>query len=119
MFSDKQNIDNLEELFVELKAYIQLRQEHLKFEIVEKITTLVSAILLALVLLILCGMVLFYFALAVAYILAPLVGGLATSFTIISGAITCIVILIILFRKTLIVKPLAKFLANLFLNRRL
>lgn len=117
MFSDKQNIDRLEELFVELKTYAKLRQEHFKLELVEKATILVSAALLTLVSLILGGMILFYFSFTLAHLLAPSVGGLAASFGIISGVISLIVIIVFLFRRKLIIEPLAKFLANLFLNK--
>lgn len=117
MFSDNKNIDHLEELFVELKAYTKLRQEHLKLELVEKSTILVSSALLALVLLLLGGMVLFYLSFTVAHLLAPAVGGLATSFGIIAGVLTCLALIVYVLRKRLIIEPLAKFLSNLFLNK--
>lgn len=117
MFSDNKNIDHLEALFVELKAYIKLRQEHFKLELVEKTTILISSALLALVLLLLGGMVLFYLSFTVAHLLAPAVGGLATSFGIIAAVLTSLAIILYLLRKRLIIEPLAKFLSNLFLNK--
>ncbi|MGL4520419.1 MAG: phage holin family protein [Phocaeicola sp.] len=118
MFSDNQNLDNLEELFAELKSYTKLRQEHLKLELVEKSTILLSSAVVALTLLLLGGMVLFYLSFTLAHLLAPSVGGLATSFGIIAAGLICLAVIIYSLRKRLIIEPLAKFLANLFLNNK-
>ncbi|MGL5938681.1 MAG: phage holin family protein [Phocaeicola sp.] len=118
MFSNEQNIEHLEELFREIKSYVKLRQEHSKLELVEKSTILVSAALLTLVLLLLGGMVLFYLSFTLAHLMTPYVGGLAASFGIIAGGLTLLFLLVLRFRNVLIKRPLAKFLANIFLNKK-
>ncbi|KAB3757470.1 phage holin family protein, partial [Phocaeicola vulgatus] len=44
------------------------------------------------------------------------VGGLMASYGIITGCIILLILLIVLFRKRLIVQPMVNFLANLLLN---
>ena len=116
MFSDDKNIESLEQLFIDLKKYIMLQKEYSKLEIVEKLTVLSSAAIVALLLTVLGMMALFYLLFALAYVLEPIVGGLKISFTIIAAINILIILFLVAFRKKLIINPLANFLANLFLT---
>ena len=91
MFANDKNIDNLQQLLAELKKYTELQKDYVKLHLVEKLTIL-------------------------AYVLAPHVGGLMASYGIITGCIILLILLIVLFRKRLIVQPMVNFLANLLLN---
>lgn len=114
MFANDKNIDNLQQLFVELKKYAELQKDYVKLHLVEKLTILVSSLILVLVIL---GIIaLFYLSFTLAYVLAPHVGGLMVSYGIITGCIILLIILIIFFRKRLIMQPMVNFLANLLLN---
>ena len=115
MFANDKNIDNLQQLFVELKKYAELQKDYVKLHLVEKLTILVSSLILVLVLVILGIIALFYLSFTLAYVLAPHVGGLV-SYGIITGCIILLIILIIFFRKRLIMQPMVNFLANLLLN---
>ena len=53
MFANDKNIDNLQQLFVELKKYAELQKDYVKLHLVEKLTILVSSLILVLVLVIL------------------------------------------------------------------
>ena len=111
MFADDRSIENLQQLFVEFKKYLKLQKEYTKLEITEKLSILLSA----LVLLSVVGMVaLFYLSFALAYILDPLVGGLMVSFSIIAAFHLLLVLLVITFRKKLIINPMVNFIAGLF-----
>ena len=59
---------------------------------------------------------LFYLSFTLAYVLEPLVGGLTTSYAIITGGILLIGLIIYWCRQRIIIQPLTNFLANLFLN---
>ena len=111
MFANDKNIDNLQQLFVELKKYAELQKDYVKLHLVEKLTILVSSLILVLVLVILGIIALFYLSFTLAY-----VGGLMVSYGIITGCIILLIILIIFFRKRLIMQPMVNFLANLLLN---
>ena len=116
MFANDKNIDNLQQLFVELKKYAELQKDYVKLHLVEKLTILVSSLILVLVLVILGIIALFYHSFTLPYVLSPHVGGLMVSYGIITGCIILLIILIIFFRKRLIMQPMVNFLANLLLN---
>ena len=113
MFANDKNIDNLQQLLAELKKYAELQKDYVKLHLVEKLTILISTLILVLILGIIA---LFYLSFTLAYVLAPHVGGLMASYGIITGCIILLILLIVLFRKRLIVQPMVNFLANLLLN---
>lgn len=116
MFANDKSIENLEQLFFQLKKYVLLQKEYVKLEFVEKLTILASAIIITTIAIILGMMALFYLSFSLAYIMAPYVGGLNISFAIITVVLLLLLAFIYLFRKQLIVRPLTKFVTNLFIN---
>ena len=116
MFANDRNIDNIQQLLSEMKNYAELQKDYIKLHLVEKLTILFSTLILIFILLVLGFITLFYLSFTLAYILEPYVGGLMASFGIISGSIILFILIIVAFRKRLIVQPLVHFLANLFLN---
>lgn len=116
MFASEKNIDNLQQLIVELKKYVALQKDYVQLHLIEKLTKLFSSLILVLVLVILGAIALFYLSFTLAYVLEPYVGGLMVSFGIITAAIILLILIIITFRKRLIVQPTVHFLANLLLN---
>jgi len=115
MFANDKNIDNLQQLLAELKKYAELQKDYVKLHLV-KLTILISTLILVFILLILGIIALFYLSFTLAYVLEPHVGGLMASYGIITGCIILLILLIVLFRKRLIVQPMVNFLANLLLN---
>ena len=102
MFADDKSIENFQQLFFEFKKYLELQKEYTKLELTEKLTILLSTLIMIVILM--------------AYVLEPLVGGLMASFAIIAGINILIMALVIIFRKQLIISPMVNFLANLFLT---
>lgn len=109
-------MQRIRQLVRELKAYVEMQKEYTRLELVEKLTILFSTIIFTIVLILLGMVVLFFLSFSFANLLAPYVGGMPASYAIIAGVILLFVILVIVFRKKIIVDPLANFLANLFLN---
>ena len=116
MFTDDKSIENIQQLFAEFKKFLVLQKEYTKLELTEKLTILLSTLIMILVLTILGMVALFYLLFALAYILEPLVGGLMVSFGIIAGINVLLIAIIYFFRMQLIISPMVNFLANLFLN---
>lgn len=116
MFANDSNINNLQQLLAELKKYAELQKDYVQLHLVEKLTILASTLILVFVLLVLGIIALFYLSFTLAYVLEPYVGGLMASYGIITGFIILLIILIVVFRKRLIVQPMVHFLANLLLN---
>ena len=116
MFSTDKTIDNLQTLFTEVKHYVDLQKDYVKLDITHKLTILLSTLILILVLVVLGMIALFYLSFTLAYVLEPLVGGLTTSYAIITGGILLLGALIYGCRQRPIIQPLTNFLANLLLN---
>ena len=76
MFADDKSIENMQQLFIEFKKYLELQKEYTKLEVTEKLSKLLSTLLLVLLVVILGVVVLFHLSFTLVYILAPLVGGL-------------------------------------------
>ncbi|MBO7418639.1 MAG: phage holin family protein [Bacteroidaceae bacterium] len=116
MFGAEKSIENLQQLFAESKKYLELQTEYAKLELTEKLTILLSTLILVLVLIILGMVALFYFSFTIAYVLAPHIGGLMSSFALITLFLLVIMGVVYYYRQKLIVAPMVKFLANLFLR---
>ncbi|MCI1647743.1 MAG: phage holin family protein [Bacteroides sp.] len=114
MFTSDKDIKTIEQLFVEVKEYIKLQKDYIKLELAEKLTTLLSTFILLFIALSLGIVTLFYLSIALAYILSPIVGGLTISFIIIAFVQIILITLVIIFRRKIIINPIAKFIATLF-----
>ena len=116
MFADDKSIENMQQLFIEFKKYLELQKEYTKLEVTEKLSKLLSTLLLVLLVGILGVVVLFHLSFTLVYILAPLVGGLMMSFALITCFHILLIVLLVLFRKKLIIDPTVKLIAELFLD---
>ena len=116
MFTNNKTIDNLQTLFTEVRHYVELQKDYIKLDITHKLIVLLSTLILILILVVLGMIALFYLSFTLAYVLEPLVGGLTTSYAIITGGILLIGLIIYWCRQRIIIQPLTNFLANLFLN---
>lgn len=116
MFSQDKSIDNLESLVKEIKKYIELQGEYLKFDLVEKLTILLGTLILILLITVLSMMAVFYFSFMLVYALEPITGSLTGSYAMIGGMILLLALLIYIYRKKLIFQPMVNFLSHLFLD---
>ena len=116
MTENKNIPQNFTELLKEIKEYISLQKEYTRLELTEKLTVLLSSLIFILIALILSMVALFFFSFAFAYVIAPYVGGLKISFAIFGGLSFVLIGVAYMTRKRLIIDPMTRFLANLFLN---
>lgn len=115
MLSNDKSIENLHQLFGEVKKYLALQKEYTLLEVTEKLTILLSTLILILIVTILGMVALFYLSFTFAYLLAPVLGSVILSFALITALIVLLIIVIISFRRKLIINPMAKFIAHLFI----
>ncbi|WP_296258054.1 phage holin family protein [uncultured Phocaeicola sp.] len=116
MFANDKSIDNLQDLFQEFRKYLELQGQYLRFEVIEKLTILLSTLVLIFILIIVGVMALFYFSFMLVYMLAMTTGSFAAGYAIIGAALILIALLIYHFRAALIFQPMVNFLARLFLD---
>lgn len=116
MFANDKSIDNLTELFKEVKKYLKLQGEYVKLDLVEKLTILLSTLTLIFVLIILGTMAVFYLSFMLVYVLASATGSLVAGYAIIGGILILLAFIIYRLRQKLIFQPMVNFLARLFLD---
>ena len=116
MFANYKSIDNLTELFKEVKKYLKLQGEYVKLDLVEKLTILLSTLTLIFVLIILGTMAAFYLSFMLVYVLASATGSLVAGYAIIGGILILLAFIIYRLRQKLIFQPMVNFLARLFLD---
>jgi len=117
MINTQEPTENFQQLYEDIKKYVFLQSEYLKVEFVEKLTILLSTLLIITLIILLAIMALFYLFFSLAYAVEPITGSLGASFGIISGAYVVLIGLVFLLRKQLVITPLVKFLSNLFLSK--
>ena len=116
LFANDKSIDNLTELFKEVKKYLKLQGEYVKLDLVEKLTILLSTLTLIFVLIILGTMAAFYLSFMLVYVLASATGSLVAGYAIIGGILILLAFIIYRLRQKLIFQPMVNFLARLFLD---
>lgn len=115
MLSSDKNVESLAQLVENLKRYVGLQGEYLKLNVVDKMVRLIMALTLAVVFVILGVAVLFYLSFALVYWLEPLTGT-ALAFFLIAMLFLGLLLMVFIFRKSWIERPLVRFLADLLLN---
>lgn len=105
---------NLKQLIEDTKEYVKLQADYLRLQSVEKMTLIFSAGILLVIVLMLAMGAMFYLFFTLAYALAPLVGGLSVSFAVITLLYVILIVLLIVFRNRLVVKPILNFLFDIF-----
>jgi len=118
MANTQEPADSFQQLHDDVKKYVELQAEYVKVEFVEKLTILLSALLIIGMVVVLVIAALFYLFFSLAYALLPLLGSLALSFGIISGLYVLLIALFLIFRKKIVINPLVRFLSNLFLKNK-
>ena len=116
MFANDKSIDNLTELFKEVKKYLKLQGEYVKLDLVEKLTILLSTLTLIFDLIIVGTMAAFYLSFMLVYVLASATGSLVAGYAIIGGILILLAFIIYRLRQKLIFQPMVNFLARLFLD---
>ena len=116
MFLKENSINNFKQLFAEVKKYLDLQKEYAKLELTEKLSILISTLVMGGIILAVGTIALLYRSFALAYKLADYVGGMGTSLTIIASVLLILLLIVYLSRKKLIINPVINFLARLFLN---
>ncbi|MCR5365655.1 MAG: phage holin family protein [Prevotella sp.] len=115
MLSSDKNVESIAQLVESVKNYVGLQGEYLKFNAVEKIVRLTTALTLTIVFIILGVAILFYLSFALIYAIAPLTGT-ALAFFIMAVLFLILLIVVFIKRKSWIERPLVRFLSEILLS---
>ena len=117
MFSNSKNIESIGKLLLEFKKYLELQKEVVKLDATEKMTVILSAILIVTVLLLLGSIVLLFLTFALAYYLGDVLGSLSLGFGLISAFILLLTVIFYLNRNRMVIQPMARFMTKLILTK--
>ena len=117
MFSNSKNIESIGKLLLEFKKYLELQKEFVKLDATEKMTVILSAILIVTVLLLLGSIVLLFLTFALAYYLGDVLGSFSLGFGLISAFILLLTVIFYLNRNRMVIQPMARFMTKLILTR--
>ena len=117
MFSNSKNIESIGKLLLEFKKYLELQKEFVKLDATEKMTVILSAILIVTVLLLLGSIVLLFLTFALAYYLGDVLGSLSLGFGLISAFILLLTVIFYLNRNRMVIQPMARFMTKLLLTK--
>lgn len=115
MLSSDKNVETIAQLVEIIKHYLGLQKEYLKLDIIDKIVRLLTFAVLVVVFSVLLVAVLMYLSFAIAFWLASYMGT-ALAFLVVGGIHLLLIIIVFIYRKKWIEKPLVRFLANLLLE---
>ena len=115
--SSDQNVKILERLVRNLKRYVDLKLESLRLDAVSRITMLLSAVLIGVVFFCLASLVAVMLSFAAVFYLAPLVGGYVVAGGLVALFYIVVALLLIVFRRSLIIDPITRFLVSLLLSQ--
>lgn len=116
MFSTDRNIETIDQLVKLVKHYIGLQKEYVKLDIIDKSVRIITALILSVIIAMILLGVVTYASFAALFALAPMLG-YPLSFTLIAAFYFLIFIILLLFRRSLIERPLVKFLANVLFDK--
>ena len=117
MFSNSKNIESIGKLLLEFKKYLELQKEFVKLDATEKMTVILSAILIVTVLLLLGSIVLLFLRFALAYYLGDVLGSRSLGFGLISAFILLLTVIFYLNRNRMVIQPMARFMTKLILTK--
>ena len=117
MFSNSKNLESIGKLLLEFKKYLELQKEFVKLDATEKMTVILSAILIVTVLLLLGSIVLLFLTFALAYYLGDVLGSLSLGFGLISAFILLLTVIFYLNRNRMVIQPMARFMTKLILTK--
>jgi len=116
MFSNDRNIETIGQLVELVKHYIGLQKEYVKLDIIDKSVRLLTALILCVVIFIILLGMLTYASFAVFFALAPTLG-YPLSFTVIAAFYFLVFLLLLVFKRRLIERPLVRFLSKVLMDK--
>lgn len=106
----------LSTIWHELREYLDLNIEYAKLTAAEKVAVLLTATASVLVVGVLGILIFFFVSLAAVYWLARAGMSVALAFTIMAGFYVLLLVLFYIFRKQLVLDPIARFISKLFMK---
>lgn len=111
---DKSIVSNFSELIEQLKLYVTLRMKHYKLSAGEKFIELFSALTAGMIFWMIAFIIMIFGGFALAFWLGEFFQHPSVGFLIVTGIFVLLIIIVYIFRQSLIFDPIARKLVSLF-----
>lgn len=115
MFSSDKNVETIGQLVEAFIRYVRLQNEYVRLGAVEKTVRAIAALAMLAIVLLFVIIVCIYLSFAAAFAMTPTLG-LPLAFGIVAAVYVVLLVVICLFRKRLIERPLVRLLAGILLE---
>lgn len=116
MFSSDKNIDTIGKLIESFLRYIKYQNEYQRLGAVEKTVRVIATLVMFGIVVMFTSAILIYLSFAAAYAMAPHTG-YPGAFCIVAAFYLVVFVVVCLFRKKLIERPLVKILASILIDK--
>ncbi len=107
---------DFKKIFQDAKKHLLIEIEYGKLTVAEKVSILLSRIILILVMIVACSFVLYFVSSSLVAVLADVTGHVWLGNLIVAGIHLFLLLLVYAFRKQLIIDPATRFITKLFFN---
>ncbi len=118
MFSNDKNIETITKMLADAKHYGNLRLESFERSTVEKLSTIITGLIMGVVVFVVSLIVVVFLSAAIVVAIAPHVGGYLPAFLIVGGFYAIVLIVLYAKRHSLIAIPIKSALATIFFAER-
>ena len=108
--------EDIREIILEVKHYLNLQKKYLAIDAAEKTTTILSAVAIAAICILLGSITLLLGTFALAYWIGDLLDSLPLGFASMAIVVTLIMTLFYCKRKAWVIQPLARMMAQMFVD---
>jgi uncharacterized membrane protein len=115
MFSSDRNIETIGQLVEVLRHYVGLQTEYVKLDVIDKTVRLITILVIGAATSLVMMLALIYLSFAAACAMAPSIG-YPWAFCIVAAFYLIVLVILYLFRKPIIERPLVKFLAEMLFD---
>lgn len=116
MFSSNKNIEAIEKIIIEIKQYIDLQKKYVLLDLTSKVTIILSALILSIILFLIGMMIILFIAIAGGSLLGQWLDNIAVGYGLIALFFIIIAIIIYAKRNKWITNPLTHFFAKLLID---
>ena len=108
--------EDIREIILEIKHYLNLQKKYLAIDAAEKATAILSAVAIAAICILLSSTILLFCTFALAYWIGDLLNSLPLGFAAMAIVVALVLILFYRKRKAWVIQPLARMMAQLFVD---
>ena len=108
--------EDIRDIILEVKNYLNLQKKYLAIDAAEKTTTILSAVAIAAICIVLGGIILFLCTFAFAYWIGDLLNSIPLGFLTMAFIVALLLLLFYCKRNAWVIQPLARMAAKLFVD---